>query len=163
MTVDRNALGERGELIVHVRLAAFHGAAPLFRSARLGDKWPVADFAVELIDRPGCFALVQAKSTRAGADARGRLPVTVGHGALAALTSAPVPTYIVGVDEPNEEAYIVAAHGPVEAGVSSVPTLHPLSDPGTRRSLRDDLMRFWAAVTTRCPWRASALSGLRGA
>lgn len=163
MTVDKNALGERGELIVHVRLAAFHGMAPLFRSARLGDKWPVADFVVELIDRPGCFGLLQVKGTRAGLDARGRLPVKVSHSALAALTAAPVPTYVVGVDEPTEEAYIVAAHGPVEAGMSSVPTLHPLSDAGTRSALRDDLVRFWDAVTTRCPWRASALSGPRGA
>jgi len=73
---DSNALGDRGESLFFLAATAFHGARPLFRPAALGSKWPTADYAVELVGRPGQFFLVQVKTTRQGYTAGGRLRIS---------------------------------------------------------------------------------------
>jgi len=107
--IDKNALGERGEAIFYVITTKFQGKKPLFRPASLGSKWPVADYAVELVGKPGRFFLVQVKASTLGFTKAGRIRVKVTFQPIVKLLASPVPAYVVAVDEPNERAYIVEA------------------------------------------------------
>lgn len=43
------------------------------------------------------------------------------------MVRSPVPTYLIGVDEPAAEAYIVSMHGNLNGAISSIPTTYPLN------------------------------------
>jgi hypothetical protein len=156
--MSKDALGDRGESIVFVNLTAFHGGKPLFRPAPLGAKWPIADFAVELVGYPGTFFLLQAKATQAGMNVRKRLKVSVTRAAFNSLVTSPIPRYVVGVDEPTETAYISAALAPRTSKLSSVSTAHSLRDAGVRQTLFDEVLEFWAAARQAAPWSATKLT-----
>jgi len=111
----------------------------------LGAKWPVADYAVELVDSPGKFFLVQVKATRAVVSASGRIRVSASEDHVRLLLAAPVPAFIAAVDEPNERVFIVR---PKKAQrLQSVGTSFLLNDPAVRVKLRDEVASFWNAVS----------------
>src|ERR1700693_292120 len=127
----------------------FHGARPLFRPAHLGSKWPTADVAVELVDRPGQFFLVQVKTTRGGKSAparRRRLRTPVTRSDFNALARAKLLTYIVGVDERQERAYIRVAVGLRRRNLASISLKHSLGQASVRRSLFNEVASFWSGV-----------------
>lgn len=150
--IDTNAIGERGEAIFFTRMTALHGRYPLFRPAFLGDKWAVADFAVELVGHPGKYFLVQVKSTTRGLNARSRLRVGVSTERYQQLVNAWIPSYVVGIDDATEEAYIWAA-GPRTAGPTSLKTQYPLRDAAVRQQLHDEVRSFWQTASAGVrPW-----------
>jgi hypothetical protein len=55
------------------------------------------------------------------------------------MVQCPFPTYLVGVDEPNDRAYVVSVHGSMSGSLASMPSRYPL----TARNLR----RLWEEVT----------------
>jgi hypothetical protein len=57
----------------------------------------------------------------------------------------PAPTYVIGVDEPSEVAFVVAALVGGAAQYRSLPTTHPLAGPRTLQTLYDEVRAFWAA------------------
>lgn len=67
MTVDKDSVGERGEIIVKNLLTRRYGRAlPLFRVQFLGEKHASVDFIIELTGADETYApffLVQVKST----------------------------------------------------------------------------------------------------
>lgn len=142
---DTNALGERGEAIFFVTATKFHGEKPLFHPAPLGAKWPVADYAVELVDSPGKFFLVQVKATQATVSASRRIRVSASEDHVRLLLAAPVPAFIAAVDEPKERVFIVR---PKKAQrLQNVGTSFLLNDPAVRVKLRDEVASFWNAVS----------------
>jgi hypothetical protein len=144
--IDTNALGDRGESIFKLALTRLHGGRPLFRPASLGEKWPVADFAVELVNHPGSFFLVQIKATqRPIKPRRRRLPVDVTADSVSLLISSPIPAYLVAVHEPSEEAFLAAPKS--ARRISDVTTAFSLNDGQVRLGLRDEVRRFWSRVT----------------
>jgi hypothetical protein len=149
MPVDRNLIWSRGEGIAGNLLTRAHGGAgPLFRPTFLGEKYPAVDFFVELIGSSGDqagFFFAQVKTTRRGYTASGRLNVSVDPEALAGLVRYPAPTYVIGVDEPIEVAFVAAALTGGATQFRSLPTTHPLTDPRTLRTLYDEVRAFWAA------------------
>lgn len=105
--VDTNVLGDRGESIFKLAVTTLHDAQPLFKPAALGEKWPVADFAVELVNRPGRFFLVQVKATQKSINDRvRRLPVDVKVRDVRLLLSSPMPAYLVVVHEPVSKRFL---------------------------------------------------------
>ena len=54
----------------------------------------------------------------------------------------PVPTYIVGVHERLERAFVVSVHGEMEGPISSITTGHEL-DCDTLKRLWDEVRAFW--------------------
>jgi Domain of unknown function (DUF4365) len=144
--IDRNSLGDRGESILAVALLTFHGNAPLFRLAHLGAKWPTADYAVELVAKPGRFFLIQVKTTQKGMQKNRRLQIQVVKAKYNALASTPVPRYVVGVDNDKEDAFICAATKLRQRQISSLTTAHSLKLPETRRLLFEEVDAFWTAV-----------------
>lgn len=148
MAVNRDAIGDRGQAIVFNLLTRIHKRSrPLFRPQFLGDKYPAIDFFVELVDateelRP--FFLVQAKATRRGyTEKRDRLKAAVKRPVVSALTAYPAPTYIVGIGEPDELAFIIAAVSGGATQFSSIPTTHALASEATLLRLHEEVLDFW--------------------
>jgi hypothetical protein len=145
----RDELGKRGEAIFYVHMTKFHGQSPLFRVQFLGDKWPAIDFVVELISSQGrsAYFFAQARATRRGYvnTKRGRrLNVTVKRSDLVKLASYPAPTYVVGIDDVGEKAYVVSTVGTRLRGAASLPTTFELTAT-TRQELWTEVETFWRA------------------
>ena len=152
--MSSNEVGARGEWICLLNLTSFHDDAQLFRPVFLGDKWPAADLLVEVVEpTPGGrrgFFLAQVKTSREGYQKNGRLKIPgTDRDKVAALAAYPVPTYILGVDEPLRRVYIVAVQGNV-AGMSSLSHEHELT-PERLVALRDEVHSFWDGLPP-CTW-----------
>lgn len=88
------------------------------------------------------------KTSREGYQPNGRLKIPgTAREKVAALAAYPVPTYILGVDEPHARVYIVAVQGNF-AGMSSISHEYEL----TRErlvALRDEVHAFWDGLPSR--------------
>ena len=129
----RNDIGDRGEHIFRVRITDPVGPnrMPLFRPVHLGEKFETLDFFVELIDPPAgrAYFFVQVKSTSQGYTKAtpARLKVQVNQADIDTLRVYPAPTYVVGIDEKAERAYIVSVNDTAMGRISSLPTTYSLN------------------------------------
>jgi hypothetical protein len=146
----QNALGQRGEALFYVLITKFYGRPqPIFRPQFLGDKWPTVDFVVELTNYPGRlipYFFVQVKTTQQGYTKKNnRLKVQISSHDLQRLALFPAPTYLIGVDELNEQAYIVSANGESTRSVATISTRFPLN-----REIQDvlwqEVIDFWEGL-----------------
>ena len=149
----RDIIGERGEAIFRVLITRRHPTRGyLFDHPRfLGDKKQTIDFHIELFhdDTLIPFFFVQVKSTTEGYTSReNRLKVQVNEVDMRRLAAYPAPTYIVGIDEPNERGYIVSANGECRTGVSSICNHYPLN-PEVLALLWDEVAAYWSATIPR--------------
>jgi hypothetical protein len=139
----RDLIGKRGEAIVTVRLMDFCGNLdPYFDVHPLGEKCPTFDYLVELVNAGDSvpYFLAQVKSTQKGFTKKGnRLLVQVDENDVRRMVQCPFPTYLLGVDEPNDTAYVVSIHGNIKGSIASIPSKYPL----TPRNLH----RLWVEVT----------------
>src|SRR5262245_53418898 len=97
---------------------------PLFRPRFLGDKFPAFDYLVELVGSEAYFFFVQVKTTRAGyRRGRGarRLRVNVDREDVRQMAASPVPTYVVGIDEPRGRGYLLSMNEPRRTGLGGLP------------------------------------------
>lgn len=140
-------LGSWGENYFAVLISKFDGGRPSrFRPCFLGDTWPAADFLVQLEGVPSVnpYFFVQVKTTRRDFTTAGkRLPIsgfTKDH--VVRLAAYPAPTYVVGIHEPRETAWILAVTGQTQKPLSSLPTVHPLNE-ANRGRLYDEVRDFW--------------------
>src|SRR3954466_2005540 len=138
----RDLTGKRGEFIASERLLDFCGnPLPYFDPHPLGEKFPTYDLFVELTGGSGSkpYFLAQVKSTRSGiGKGKTTLKVHLKAGDVKAMLVCPIPTYLIGVDEKAEIAYIVSIHGKITGGISSIPTSYPL-DRVNLKLLRDEV------------------------
>jgi hypothetical protein len=156
---SRDLAGKRGELIAAERLLDYCGnPLPYFNPHLLGEKFPTYDLLVELIGGSGSkpYFLAQVKSTRSG----GRkgmtdLKVQVKPRDVRAMLACPIPTYLIGVDEKAEIAYIVSIHGKLAGGISSIPMAYPL-DRHNLRILRDEVRAYWRILAVSSETKTSA-------
>lgn len=143
----RDLIGKRGEAIVCAALTDFCGRPlPYFDPHPLGEKCPTFDYLVELLGAgiaPAYF-FVQVKATQQGYTTRtADLKVAVSAADVRKMANCPIPTYLIGVDEPAGLGYLVSVHRSRKTGISSIPTTHLL----TRHVLRG----LWTEV--RDHWR----------
>lgn len=143
----REVIGERGEAIFRVLLTRKHPIyGYLFDHPRfLGEKKRAIDFYVELFHEESLipFFFVQVKSTAEGYTLKEhRLKVQVTATDMERLAAYPAPTYIIGIDEPGEQGYIVSANGECKTGLSSLCTDYPLN-PDTLALLWDEVATYW--------------------
>lgn len=147
-----NELGQRGESLFSTMITRFYGRdKPRFRPYFLGDKWPLVDFVVELLDAgeitPYFFA--QVKTTRGGYTVRdGRLRVSVRQADMRKLALYPAPTYVVGIDDIREEGYIVSANGEWLRRLPSFPTEFPINE-ANQDILWEEVRGFWTTGSRR--------------
>src|SRR5262245_45881943 len=142
----KDHLGRRGENIAFTRLAEVCQAndLPYFVPYFLGDKCPLFDAFVELVgagDKTPFF-FAQVKATREGYNTKGRLKVEVKKSDVVSMVLYPAPTYLIGIDEKQETAYVVAVHGGMNKKTSSLSTAHPLNRT-TLKHLWDEVKDYW--------------------
>jgi len=56
-----------------------------------------------------------------------------------------VPAYLIGVDEPAAQAYIVSMHGNLKGTISSIPTTYPLN-AATLADLWTEVRSYWRTL-----------------
>src|SRR5262249_40931655 len=121
-------LGGRGEAIAFARLARVWRAdadLPYFWPHYLGEKCATFDFLVELVDagEKTPFFFVQVKTTRKGltrTQTPPRLRVEVPEKDVRRMVAYPAPTYVVGVHEVEERAFIISVHGDMAETIPSI-------------------------------------------
>jgi hypothetical protein len=68
------------------------------------------------------------------------------------MVAYPAPTYIIGVHEREERAFVVSVHGTMSAAIPSITTAHELNCE-TLRQLWEEVREFWQ---NRDMWRAKS-------
>src|SRR5436305_15088112 len=112
-----DVIGGRGEAIAFARLARIcrsDADLPYFWPHYLGEKCETLDFLVELVGagEKTPFFFVQVKATRKGfTKASKRLRAEVAEKDVRRMVAFPAPTYVVGVHEGEERAFIISVHG----------------------------------------------------
>jgi hypothetical protein len=92
---------------------------------------------------PYCF--VQVKTTNKGVKPNSkRLTVGIKKRDIERMISYPGPTYIVGIDEKAENAYIISANEPVAKDLPSIPLTHQL-DSANLAKLWKEVDGYWAS------------------
>jgi Domain of unknown function (DUF4365) len=145
-----DVIGGRGEAIAFARLARVCRAdvdLPYVWPHYLGEKCETFDFLVELVDAGEMtpFFFVQVKTTRKGfttSQSPPRLRVEVAEKDIRRMIAYPAPTYVVGVHEGEERAFIVSVHGGMADAIPSITTAHELTCDTLRR-LWDEVRAFW--------------------
>jgi hypothetical protein len=118
---------------------------PYFDVHPLGEKCPTFDFLVELVNAGESvpYFLAQVKSTGQGFTKKGRrLLVQVDAADVRRMVRCPFPTYLIGVDEPNDRAYVVSVHGSISGAIASMPSRYPLT-PRNLRKLWEEVTAHW--------------------
>ncbi|MEX1230463.1 MAG: DUF4365 domain-containing protein [Planctomycetaceae bacterium] len=150
MTSDQ--IGTLGELIAAAALSRPVGGQfdrVLFRAIPLGDKYPTADFLVDLLEKDGStigFFLAQVKSTNALSGKKKSLPIAIQARGFNTLVRLPVPTYVIGVDIATDESYLIAAICERRRSLSHIKKSYNLSDDSVRIDLYEEVTSFWKAV-----------------
>jgi hypothetical protein len=155
----RDLAGKRGEFIASERLLDFCGRSiPFFDAHLLGEKFPTYDLLVELTGHHASkpYFLAQVKSTRSGGkQGTADLKVHVKAKDVRFMVRCPIPTYLIGVDERAEVAYIVSIHGNLTGGISTIPKTFPL-DRGNLKVLRDEVLAYWKTLAPSSSKKTSA-------
>jgi hypothetical protein len=141
-------IGARGEAIFIVRLteATEPYNRPWFRPHILGAKCATLDYLVELTGaraRPGYF-FVQVKTTNRGyTNTRPlRLRVSVSQRDIDRMLAFPAPTYLVGIDGTNEQAFIGSVNGTAMTRVTSMPIAYPMHQENLQL-LHSEVEQYW--------------------
>lgn len=152
---NRNIIGSRGESIFYTLLTrrvdlpgqAIPAGGYLFEPQFLGDKWPFADYFVELRGTEptlNAFFFVQVKTTTLGyTQQKKRLKAGADAAKIQGLTAYPAPTYLVGIDQENEQGFLVSANNERQTRLPAVSTAFPLSDGLTRWTLWQEVLAYW--------------------
>jgi hypothetical protein len=117
---------------------------PLVRS-RLGG--PSFDFLVELVDAGPTtpFFFVQVKTTRKDYTRTQRPPrlrVEISEEDTRQMVAFPAPTYVIGVHEREERAFVISVHEGMSEAIPSITTAHELNG-ATLLRLWQEVRGFW--------------------
>jgi hypothetical protein len=143
-------IGGRGEAIAFAcltRRCRTDSDLPFFWPHYLGEKCETFDFLVELIDagERTPFFFVQVKTTRRGitrSRTRPRLPIEVSQKDVRRMASYPAPTYVIGVQEEEERAFVISVHGVMSEAIRSITTAHELTCETLGR-LWEEVQDYW--------------------
>lgn len=157
----RDLIGKRGEHIACTRLMRIFDNPQLrLNPYLLGDKCPLFDVLVELdgVGDRAAYFLAQIKSTtKRSGNRTANLPIEVAKEDVEKMVRSPFPTYLIGVDEPREKAYIVSMHGNLSGAIYSMPRKYPLTAKNLK-TLWEEVAEYWlqlsgpAARTSRFQW-----------
>ncbi len=142
-------IGERGQWLFCLLMTQIGPGRkePYFRPRFLGNKYPFFDYAVELVGNEAYFFFVQVKATRQGYRQGGgerRLRVNVDRKDVQRMVASPIPSYVVGMDEPQELGYILSMNEQRRSGIGGLPARH-LLDCGNLERLWQEVRYFWAS------------------
>jgi hypothetical protein len=145
--MDKNTLGARGESLFQVIITQFIEGKKdyIFKPCFLGDKWENVDFIVELrgISNKKYYFFVQVKTTRSGYTKKeNKLKVIIPKEDVIGLAQISAPTYIIGIDDKEEKAYIVSANGELNTAINHLPTNYPLNTHNLQK-LWQEVKDYW--------------------
>jgi hypothetical protein len=147
--VTADDIGWRGEQIF-IRLISElcpGRPTPYFRPCFLGDKFATFDFLVQLFGSEEHFFFVQVKTTRQGyrgSPGAQHLLVNVAHEDILRMVACPIPSYVVGIDEPQKLGYVLSMNEPRTAGLGGLPARYPLDCDALER-LWHEVQRYWTS------------------
>jgi hypothetical protein len=144
----RDLIGKRGEALVCAGLTDFCGRPlPYFDPHPLGEKCATFDLLVELVgvgNTPAYF-FVQVKATKLGyTSGSAELKAGVPADDVRRMVNCPVPTYLIGVDEPGATAFLLSVHGR-RGAISSIPTTYPIN-PANLKALWTEVRDHWKSL-----------------
>jgi hypothetical protein len=147
---SKDDIGDRGESIFRVRITQPCGTPPepLFRAFFLGEKKATLDFMVELIGltNRSAYCFVQVKTTIKKVQPKARtLKVRIKKSDIDKMVGYPGPTYIVGIDENSEAAYIISANKATSKDLPSIPLSFPL-DAMNLAKLWKEVDDYWQGL-----------------
>jgi hypothetical protein len=159
--IAKDLIGKRGETIACEHLLDFCGnPAPYFDPHPLGEKCPTFDYLVELLGAGTStpYFLAQVKATQQGLTQGARdLKVKVKAKDVRMMVRCPIPTYLIGIDEPMAKAYIVSIHGRLSKAISSMPTAYPLDCHNLKR-LWEEVRAYWQSLGAMATPKTSAFT-----
>ncbi len=144
-----NSTGGLGEILaqLHFSRPLKTGAQlPLFRASHLGEKYPVVDFIVDILDDDENslgFFFVQVKATSAAKPKAKTLSLQIELPKYNRLAQIPAPTFLVGVDIDAEKVYLVSAAKPEKKAFSSICKKFDLKDDDVRVALYKEVKKYW--------------------
>lgn len=144
-----NAIGDVGEILAQLHFSRpVRGKyqRPLFRAAHLGEKYPVVDLIVDILDPKEAslgFFFVQVKATNAAKPKAKTLAVKIELLKYNHLAQIPAPTFLVGVDIDAEKVYLVCAARPEKKAFSSICKKFDLKDDNVRVALYKEVKEYW--------------------
>ena len=147
-----NLRGIRGEAIFVARISNFCDRdLPYFDPHFLGDKFPVFDHLVNVVDgtEVSAFFFAQVRTTGTGyetrQDGKKYLKVQASREDLEAMRRYPGPAYFFGIDDGDDKgrAYVVAISGERRSGFSAMTTDFEV-DCHTLRTMWDEVKAYWA-------------------
>jgi hypothetical protein len=127
--------------------------APYFSPHFLGEKFPVFDHLVNVVDGEIINAIffAQVRTTSKGyvtrADGKRYLRVAATKDDLNAMVAYPGPAYLFGVDEVSRAVYAMAVDKLVESGFAAMPTEHRL-DCESLPLLWAEVKAYWSGIGT---------------
>jgi hypothetical protein len=145
---DPNQIGKRGESIFSAKISKGFLLDPSF----LGDKYPAVDFIIDVNSNgQKIFFFVSVKTTSKPkySPKTNRLKIHVNKEQLRRLKKFKIPTYIVGLDEKRETAYIVSVDGITSKTISSIPTKFSIGNKKNIITLVDEVKDYWKNLSTR--------------
>jgi hypothetical protein len=157
---EQDDIGSRGELLALLHLSdrcyvSAEGVESYFSTVLLGAKYPTVDLLVQLkhVGRRLLFFAAQVKATDdVPVRSASRLPIAVSAADIARLLESTLPTYLIGVDEPNGKVYLLAVTRRLRGGIRTFPRTHELT-PTNLRLLWDEVQGYWER-STRPRWRS---------
>lgn len=120
---------------------------PLFRAMPLGDKYPTADFLVDVIgpdDLPTGFFFVQVKGTTIASTTAPRIAIDVSQERFNRLVRLAAPAFLLAVDVGAERTYLTAATKPRKSAVASMSKAFPAFEDQVRIQLYQEVCAFWS-------------------
>ena len=148
---NTDVIGGRGEAIAFAWLTKVcrDDDLPYFWPHFLGEKCQTFDFLVELVDAGDKtpFFFVQVKTTRkeyTKTQVPPRLVVGVSEKDIRRMVNFPAPTYVVGIHEDEERAFVVSVHGDMADPIPSITTGYELTCE-TLKKLWEEVRDFWQA------------------
>lgn len=152
-----NEQGQRAEEIFGVRITQDY----FFRARDLGGKWPVSDYYVEVNDDNNPFHfIVQVKSTSKPLNRNNNLPISISRKKVNQLSNYDAPTFLAGVDVPNETVYLIPIYKRQSAAISKISGTFILNANDKKTSLKNlklletEVKRFWRNTDTKSKKRS---------
>jgi hypothetical protein len=143
-----NVTGQRGELNVAESLMRDLNGRPRFSVKFLGEKSPLFDYVVNLLDDKeteiGAYFMVQVKATKK-ADPEKSIPARFSAEEVEQSVNRKIPVYLMAVDQTggrNREIFFLAIDAQRKKGVSSVARVHDLDCDVTLQMLYDEVVAY---------------------
>ena len=143
--MSKDDIGERGQAMFVVIMTELSGRdEPYFRPRFLGDKFPTFDYLLELVDNPGYYFFVQVKTTTKGFTMNPpKLKIQVSQTDVDRMVGWQAPSYVVGIDEPNQAGYLLSVNEPRDHVPSLTSTFK--IDGRVLAQLATEVQQYWAS------------------